>query len=138
MQLKWEGLLTVLVNAVIRAASQKAVVEERREKVRRTISAVILKVHVVLNKMSEILSQRPFDNATFKKLLAKLIEVYKEVNPVLPEAQKEKLWEYAKGILRVAKAFDVEGGRVYPKDRCTFEKHVVLTITHLLQFRDSF
>jgi len=72
-----------------------------------------------------------------KKLLAKLVEVYKEVNPFLPENPKEKLLEYTKGILRVAKAFEAEGGKVYPKDRCSFEKHVVLTITHLLQFRDS-
>jgi len=127
--------LNVSVHAVIRAVNQKAIVEERREKLRRVITATILKVQVVLQKMTEILISRPFDPQTFKKYLTTLVQVYKEVHPFLPTQTKASLIDFTVKVLNVAKVFDE--GKVYPKDRIAFEKLICVTVQHLLSFRDS-
>lgn len=99
MQLKWEALLGICTETVIKAANQKAIVEEkyslrikwkasnlfRREKIRRVLTSTIFKVQVLLHKMTEILTDRPFDLAVFKKFLAKLVGIYSDVHPFLPE-----------------------------------------------------
>jgi len=135
MQLKWEALLGICTETVVKAANQKAIVEEKREKIRRVLTSTIFKVQVVLHKMIEILTDRPFDLVVFKKFLTKLVGIYSEVHPFLPEQTRNQLIEFTRLVLKVCKAFDE--GKVYPKDRCAFEKHVVLTVNHLLVFRDS-